>query len=306
MDGLRAVNVYAIETEEGLTLVDGGWALDESRKQLDESLAAIGPAVADITRFLVTHVHRDHYTQAVTVRREVGVARQPRARRQGHAGRVRERDARRGPDRARRSAAPAPTTLADGWRAMSGQRPDPSTVGVPRHLARRRPAAHRRHPHDRRGLDTRPHPGALRLRRPDAGLLFAGDHVLPTITPSIGFEPAYADPAARRLPRLPREGPRDARPAAAARARGRGAVHARPRRRAGGPPRRTARALPGLRARRAGPRRTPSRATCPGRGTGGTSTSSTCSTPRSPRWRRWRTSSCWPRGARSRAPTTAA
>ena len=26
-----------------------------------------------------------------------------------------------------------------------------------------------------------------------AGLLFAGDHVLPTITPSIGFEPAYAD-----------------------------------------------------------------------------------------------------------------
>ena len=25
-----------------------------------------------------------------------------------------------------------------------------------------------------------------------AGLLFAGDHVLPTITPSIGFEPAYA------------------------------------------------------------------------------------------------------------------
>ncbi len=27
----------------------------------------------------------------------------------------------------------------------------------------------------------------------DAGLLFAGDHVLPTITPSIGFEPAYAE-----------------------------------------------------------------------------------------------------------------
>ena len=26
-DGLRAVNVYAIETDEGLTLVDGGWAI---------------------------------------------------------------------------------------------------------------------------------------------------------------------------------------------------------------------------------------------------------------------------------------
>ena len=72
MDGLRAVNVYTIETEEGLTLVDGGWALDASRKQLDESLASIGRTVSDITRFLVTHAHRDHYTQAVTIRREVG------------------------------------------------------------------------------------------------------------------------------------------------------------------------------------------------------------------------------------------
>ena len=46
MDGLRAVNVYAIETEEGLTLIDGGWAIDSSRKQLDESLASIDRSVA--------------------------------------------------------------------------------------------------------------------------------------------------------------------------------------------------------------------------------------------------------------------
>ena len=26
MDGLKAVNVYVIETEQGLTLIDGGWA----------------------------------------------------------------------------------------------------------------------------------------------------------------------------------------------------------------------------------------------------------------------------------------
>ena len=30
MDGLRAVNVYAIETEDGLTLIDGGWAIEEA------------------------------------------------------------------------------------------------------------------------------------------------------------------------------------------------------------------------------------------------------------------------------------
>ena len=72
MDGLRAVNVYAIETEAGLTLVDGGWAVEESRAQLEESLSSIGHRLSDITRFLVTHVHRDHYTQALAVRREFG------------------------------------------------------------------------------------------------------------------------------------------------------------------------------------------------------------------------------------------
>lgn len=72
MDGLRAVNVYAIESEDGLTLVDGGWAIDESRRHLEEALGSIGHRTSDITRFLVTHMHRDHYTQALTIRREFG------------------------------------------------------------------------------------------------------------------------------------------------------------------------------------------------------------------------------------------
>ncbi|MEO5665949.1 MAG: MBL fold metallo-hydrolase, partial [Nocardioides sp.] len=72
MDGLRAINVYAIETDDGLTLIDGGWAIEVSRTLLEKSLRDIGRDVREITRFLVTHVHRDHYTQAVTVRREFG------------------------------------------------------------------------------------------------------------------------------------------------------------------------------------------------------------------------------------------
>lgn len=71
-DGLRAVNVYAIEDDDGLVLIDGGWSLEESRRQLETSLKEIGFGLADISRFLVTHVHRDHYTQAVAVRREFG------------------------------------------------------------------------------------------------------------------------------------------------------------------------------------------------------------------------------------------
>lgn len=71
-DGLRAVNVYAIEQGDGLVLVDGGWALDVSERALIDALAEIGYGLGDIVRFLVTHAHRDHYTQAMAVRRRFG------------------------------------------------------------------------------------------------------------------------------------------------------------------------------------------------------------------------------------------
>ena len=36
MDGLKAVNVYALETDDGLTLVDAGWAVEASRDRAGE------------------------------------------------------------------------------------------------------------------------------------------------------------------------------------------------------------------------------------------------------------------------------
>ncbi|MDX6219002.1 MAG: hypothetical protein QOJ48_683, partial [Frankiales bacterium] len=71
-DGLRAVNVYVLVTPDGLVCIDGGWAIPESRDLFVKALGTMGHDLADVTRFLVTHVHRDHYTQAVSVRREVG------------------------------------------------------------------------------------------------------------------------------------------------------------------------------------------------------------------------------------------
>ncbi len=71
-DGLRAVNVYVLETADGLVAVDGGWALPGAGALLARALATLGAGLGDLRRFLVTHVHRDHYTQAVAVRRETG------------------------------------------------------------------------------------------------------------------------------------------------------------------------------------------------------------------------------------------
>jgi len=191
MDGLRAVNVYALETEEGLTLVDGGWAVEAARARLDDALASMGAKVTDITRFLVTHVHRDHYTQAVAVRREVGSHVSLGLGDKGTLDLVR---ARLGDDptipQLRRCGA---DRVARGWeKAFEGERPDPSLWEYPDSWL---DGDHTLEV-GTRTLDAVSTPGHTQghyvFADRAAGLLFAGDHVLPTITPSIGFEPAYA------------------------------------------------------------------------------------------------------------------
>ena len=190
-DGLRAVNVYAIENDEGLVLVDGGWALEESRRQLETSLKEIGFGLADITRFLVTHVHRDHYTQAVTVRREfgtrisLGIGERPTLDLLTRPG-----PADRSPQLEQLNACgagPLIERLRAIWREGGH---DPAAWEMPDEWIEGRTAL----PLADRELLAVPTPGHTRGHLVFAdlagGLLFAGDHVLPHITPSIGFESA--------------------------------------------------------------------------------------------------------------------
>ena len=192
-DGLRAVNVYAVEDGDGLVLIDSGWALAESRQALAAALAMLGCGLGDVRHFLVTHVHRDHYTQAVELRRIFGSkvslgageheairvllagGRRPfepqlRQLRASGAGMVLER---------LRALGAAPRSRPPGWEA-----PDEWLA-----------------PHTEIELGTRtlgvvPTPGHTQghvvFTDKGNGLLFAGDHVLPHITPSIGFEPVSA------------------------------------------------------------------------------------------------------------------
>jgi glyoxylase-like metal-dependent hydrolase (beta-lactamase superfamily II) len=192
MDGLRAVNVYVLETEQGLVLVDGGWAIEDSRKQLESSLASIGYEIRDITRFLVTHVHRDHYTQAAVVRREVGSHVSLGIGDKPTLDLMHDLSGDEDPTvtQLRRYGA---GRLGEDWsRVMSGEQTDLTHWDYPdvwleadvtldvggRALAAVSTPGHTQ--------------GHYVFVDPAASLLFAGDHVLPTITPSIGFEPAYA------------------------------------------------------------------------------------------------------------------
>ena len=190
MDGLRAVNVYVIDTGHGLTLVDGGWAIDEGRALLEKSLGEIGHGFTDITRFLVTHVHRDHYTLASVIGREVG------AHVSLGLGARPTLDLMHAVDEAMddptlltlRSA--GAHRIAEEWQKFTdGRLPDLSMWGYPdAWLEGDHPIAV-----GDRTLDAVHTPGHTQghyvFAEQAAGLLFAGDHVLPTITPSIGFEP---------------------------------------------------------------------------------------------------------------------
>ena len=54
--------------------MDCGWALEASRRQFEQLLRTVGHKPSDVTSFLVTHAHCDHYTQAVAIRSEFGRA----------------------------------------------------------------------------------------------------------------------------------------------------------------------------------------------------------------------------------------
>jgi glyoxylase-like metal-dependent hydrolase (beta-lactamase superfamily II) len=189
-DGLRAVNVYAIADGSGLTLVDSGWALTEARQQLEAALAGIGHELGDVRRFLVTHVHRDHYTLAIVVRRLFGSQVLLGAGEQESLEHIVDRRDHRGPGNQdlllRCGAAPLLDRLrreaADHEEGGEWEKPDEWLAGTDEIDV---------HGRTLRVIPTPGHTkGHVVFADLGHGLLFAGDHVLPHITPSIGLEAA--------------------------------------------------------------------------------------------------------------------
>lgn len=192
-DGLKAVNVYVITTPEGLVCVDAGWGIPESRRLFEEALGALGAGLSDVTRFLVTHVHRDHYTQAVHVRRDAGahVALGLGEKKTLDALQDAERTPLNGQVLALRAAgATELADMIDAW--FQTQKADPHNWEPPDEWLTEGPVTLAGR--TLQAVETPGHTaGHLVFHDLDARLLFAGDHVLPTITPSIGFEPVLSE-----------------------------------------------------------------------------------------------------------------
>ncbi len=187
-DGLRAVNVYAIDTGDGLALVDAGWRTSTSIHELDSALAAVGHDISSIREVYVTHVHRDHYTLAVELRRRfgtlIGLGRDEAPglrellRRASGVPASSLRQLRRSGD-PRLAAAIETSSASEDFDHAAWETPDAWLEAGEYAVGARR-------------IEAVPTPGHTRghlVFHDLAGeLLFAGDHLLPTISPSIGFE----------------------------------------------------------------------------------------------------------------------
>jgi glyoxylase-like metal-dependent hydrolase (beta-lactamase superfamily II) len=192
MEGLKAVNVYAIADPGGVDLIDAGIALVPAREQLAASLGQIGYEFGDIRNFFVTHIHVDHYSLAVELRRTfpsvISLGEQEHANLLATRELVNgNRNRFFGPDWLRRLGA---LDLVSELSAQDRQPPAVIDWEDPDHWLADGTALDLR-TRTLRAVHTPGHTqGHLVYHDGEAQIMFAGDHILPNITPSIGFEAA--------------------------------------------------------------------------------------------------------------------
>lgn len=187
-DGLDAVNCYVFEGPSGLILVDPGWAMPETERTVRDGLRELGHDLGDIAVCVATHHHWDHYTQAYrwrdTLGTELWIGREERHSITEFAG-----DTRRFPHHValltRCGAGELAQRVAEG--TVAGHERDIPYGAPDRWL----------HDGERIAVEggsvevveTPGHTrGHIVLHHPEAGVLLSGDHILPRITPSLGFE----------------------------------------------------------------------------------------------------------------------
>jgi glyoxylase-like metal-dependent hydrolase (beta-lactamase superfamily II) len=193
LDGLKAVNVYAITDPGGVDLIDAGMAIVAARERLTEALGQLGYGLGDVRNFLVTHSHIDHYSLAVELRRDfrtlISLGEGERANLMATREMINGTGGHRvfGAESLRRLGAAEligrlSTLERNGPMFTDWEDPDRwVTDGADLDLRTR----------TLRAVHTPGHTlGHVVYHDAASEIMFAGDHVLPHITPSIGFEPA--------------------------------------------------------------------------------------------------------------------
>lgn len=184
---LRYINAYLIEGDDGYTLVDCGWGLPDVLSTLEGALRDLGVKVGDIRAVIATHFHTDHYGMAGTIARMSGAKvmmhradwtildtrfrdidaefarRDAWLERNGMSLEGFDNEDRNRSWAKRLTLRPPDRELADGDVLAIGSRRF-TIVWTPGHS-----------------------PGHVCLYDADARSLISGDHILPQITPHVGY-----------------------------------------------------------------------------------------------------------------------
>lgn len=187
-DGLKAVNAYLVRGPNGDLLIDCGWVHPSSWEVLTGALRRLGSGLGAIRHLFATHVHGDHLGAAGRIRDAGGafvtlglgdketaqvLATAPELARTRTRELLRRHGAAEVAEAIERAAAASPRPP---WLSPL---PDLFIGGGELRF-------------DGRALEVLPTPGHTRghlcLFDRSRAILFAGDHVLPHITPSIGVE----------------------------------------------------------------------------------------------------------------------
>ncbi|WP_396655743.1 MBL fold metallo-hydrolase [Microbacterium sp.] len=183
---LEAVNVYAIVSADGVGMIDGGWARPGALERLEWALGKLGKGLSDIHTVLTTHFHFDHYTLAVELKRLTGC--------RIALGEGERRTIDQILDVGRRAG-------LDSFESLMLRCGLPA-AHIAEHRFRGEGAGDYAHPdlwlrdgerldigRDILAVSTPGHTtGHFCFIDEQDGLAFTGDHILPTITPSIGSE----------------------------------------------------------------------------------------------------------------------
>lgn len=188
LDGLGAVNAYVLESPTGLVVIDPGWYGPPTEAAMSGALRGLGYRLDDITTCLATHHHWDHYSQAYAWRGTLGCELRV-GREERHSILGFRPDAGRFPNHAALLAScGAPGLAAELAHTSAPENEAGISFGPPDHWLEHGD----RFQLDGGELEVISTPGHTRghvvFRHATSRLLFSGDHILPRITPSIGFE----------------------------------------------------------------------------------------------------------------------
>ena len=189
-----SVNAYVIEGGEGLTVIDCGTDWSEGFEALTRGLTEVGLDPSGIHTLVVSHLHPDHVGMAPRLTRLWGVKTVMHSRAVKLIDRYNDTDGfvRRTRDLADRHGVP-PTQHAAFVEV--GARPDwMPPIDQPDQIV----DDGDRIPIDRdrvfEVLHTPGHePAHICLRDSRTGVLFSGDHILPRITPFVGYDELFED-----------------------------------------------------------------------------------------------------------------